>query len=839
MTTITATFVRFLGSKHNFAIARYENGPNLDEVKVSGAFNPLIEPGEWFTAEGRWRDGVNPRTGNAEQTFNAYNIHPALPITRKGVAQLLIHTFNLADHGIDRKSILAFVEKHGPGGALKAEKKPDVLLELTSDPRQFADRIFRDWSRRISNREATRVLEGAGVSPAGVREILNIHKNATLSVLNRNPYEFVTIPSVTFDEVDRLGKAMGIKFDDPRRVRAVLSHLASRSDSEGHTYVPYSDLKEDFRRLEITGAALKPVLADSAHTDVVVGKDPSGNVVIQKKTLLSAEMRIARKLAEMLASRSRIDRRQIDAVTDQVLSQPKYSHIRKDPSQVEAVRRSVREPVSVLTGGPGTGKSTVTEAIAEIVSLIIKGKLHLAAPSGKAARRQEAATQRKHKARTVHKLLEAKGKGGNNYGKNRNSPLDAGCFVVIDESSMLDVEVAAALLDAMPPDGRILFVGDEAQLQSVGAGNFFGDVMRACAANGNRIPVSKLEKVHRNSAESKIAHYAREIREGSFSSAKLDGTLRPDVAFMEYPNNGITDKIVSLVARGARKSLKLDPMKDVAVICPKKNGNAGTWQINAALSQALNPYGKPITGFARSHEDRDEPVPRIGDRVMLTENDNDNEVSNGDVGTIIGAGRDEDNGGKAAVWVKFDSGETVAFLMAEARKLILAYAITGHKSQGSQYPLVVMPMTMDHKNMLDKNLVYTEWTRAQRFLIMVGDKEALDYGVRNVTASSRRTRLQQFLEDELARLPEMSSDLPAAGPTPSAAGQAARNPFRNSIRSGTKEMPQVVASPPAHEDGTDEEPPTLALQASPRRSFFSRRPSQSMDSDDPGRLPSP
>lgn len=825
MTTITATFVRFLGDKKNFALARYENGPNLDEVKVGGAFNPLIEPGEWFTAEGRWRESTNTKSGKKEQIFNGYNIHPALPITRKGVAQLMIHTFTLDDHGVDRKRIQDFVEKYGPSGALRAEKKPEILLELTADAKRFGDRIFRDWARRISNREATRILEGAGIGAVAIREILNTHKNATVTLLKRNPYELVTIPSVSFDDVDKLGKAIGIKFDDPRRVKAVLSHLASRSDGDGHTYVPYSDLKDDFKRLEITGAALKPVLADTATSDVVVRKDAFGNVLLQKKSLLNAERRIAKKIAELIARRNTIDREFIDRVTDEVLGQEKYRNsIQKDPSQMEAVRRSVREPVAVLTGGPGTGKSTVTEAIAEIAQRIARGPILLAAPAGKAARRQEEATKYKFKASTVHKLLGAKGKGGNNFAKNKENPLDAGCFVVIDESSMLDVEVTAALLDALPPDGRILFVGDEAQLQSVGAGNFFGDLMRAVASNGNRVPVSRLEKVHRNTSQSMIAHYARQIREGTFSSAKLDGTMRPDVAFMEYPNNGITDKIVALVSRGAKKSLGLDPKRDVAVLCPKKNGNAGTWQINAALSKALNPYGKPIDGFARGHADKDEPVPRIGDRVMLTENDSDNEVSNGDVGTIVGAGKDQHNNNRPAVWVEFDSGETVAFPMSDAQKLILAYAITGHKSQGSQYPLVVMPMTMDHKNMLDKNLVYTEWTRAQSHLILVGDKEALDYGVANVASSQRRTCLQQFLEEELARIPAVSSDMPSAKPAATSAGG---NRFRAGRRAGAALMPAVAS---AAEEFNDDETVqvTAAPEAAPapplRSRLFQRRP---------------
>jgi ATP-dependent exoDNAse (exonuclease V), alpha subunit - helicase superfamily I member len=841
MVTITAHFVRFLGKSHTFAVARYENGPNLDEVKVSlsdGTFNPLIEEGEWFTAEGRWRDSMNKRSNQKEQIFNARSIHPALPITRKGVSQLFLRTFTLQDHGIDGRSIQAYVEKHGPAGATKAEKEPELLLEMTKDRKVYGERILRDWAKRISNREAIRLLEAARIDQQKILEILGVHKNATMAVIRRNPYEFVTIPGITFDDVDKLGRHMGVKFDDPRRVRAVLSHLAARADGEGHTYVPYAELKEDFKRLEITGESLKPVLADTSAGDIVVRPGKGGEVILQKKSLLDAERRIAKRLAEILARRDTIDRAFIDGVTDEVLSQDKYRHIRSDPSQMEAVRRSVREPVAVLTGGPGTGKSTVTEAIAEIAQRIASGPIKLAAPAGKAARRQEEATKYKYKASTVHKLLEAKGKGGATFNRNRGNPLDPGCFVVIDESSMLDVEVAAALLDALPPNGRILFVGDEAQLRSVGAGNFFGDMMRAVASNGNRIPVSRLEKVHRNSAQSKIAHYAREIREGSFSSAKLDNIMRGGVAFYDYPNNRITDKIVALVSSGARKHLGLDPKKDVAVLCPKKNGNAGTWQLNTALSQAINPHGAAIRGFVRSGADRDEPVPRVGDRVMLTENDGENDVSNGDVGTIVSAGPDEHNNNRPAVWVEFDTGETVAFNMSEAQKLILAYAITGHKSQGSQYPLVVMPMTMDHRNMLDKNLVYTEWTRAKEHLILVGDKEALDYGVTNVTTSQRRTRLQEFLEEELAKIPALTPDMPRRADQPRA---APKNPF-TSTRAARTIMPAAPAVADDYDDLDDVEagPPAVqALQAVPRRSFARRMPPARIDPDDAPRGPAP
>lgn len=818
MTIITATFVQFLGKTNSFALARYENGSSIDEVKIGGKFNPLIEKGEWFTADGRWRDGQNPRTGIKEQTFSAYTIQPALPITRKGAYELLSTTFNENTHGAVPKKMEAFVEKYGTSAALRAEKNPELLFQISLDPKLYGDRILRDWSKRISNREAMRVLEGAGIGQNGIREILKIHRGATMDVIRRNPYDLVTIPGVSFDDIDKLGRTMQITSSDPRRVRAVLSHLAAKADGNGHTYVPYADLKEDFKRLQITGESLRPIVLDTSG-DVVVKRDANNNVIVQRKSLLSAEERIAKRVAEIMARASTLDTAAIDAVAEEVLAQEKYKNLRNDPTQMAAVRRSVREPISAMTGGPGTGKSKTTEAIAEIAQRIATEVL-LAAPSGKAARRQEEATQYKFKAYTVHMLLKSKGREGTlDFLLNKNNPLPAGCFVIIDESSMLDVEVAAALLDALPPDGRILFVGDEEQLRSVGPGNFFGDLMRAKSANGNGVPVSRLEKVHRNSADSKIAHYAREIREGKFSSAKLDDVNRAGVSFYDYPNNRITDKIVALFASGAKKHLFLNPMKDVVAICPKKSGNAGTWQLNQAISRALNPHGREIPGLTRgTGQEKDEPVPRVGDRVMLTENDGDNDVSNGDVGTITHYGKDDQNG-KMAVWIELDTGATVAFTIAEAQSLILAYAITGHKSQGSQYPLVIMPMTMDHKNMLDKNLVYTQWTRAQDYLIMVGDKDALEYGVNNVTASLRRTRLQEFLELELEALPPMNNrnvnlerPITPARPVPTSRFSAAR-------RAGAALMPPstIEAQPETHRK---EEP--ARPQVFPRR--FARRP---------------
>lgn len=798
METIRGAFFKFLsppgksGNDSGLAVVRYESSGQLVEAKVSGPFSPMVQENEWIVAEGEWRE--NSFRGKGEMIFRARSVHPDLPATKVGAAQLFVKTFTLADHGISSKSVEAFTAKHGDSSALKAEADPRLLLEMSSDPSRHGAAIFRDWARRISGRQSIRLMESAGVADRSVKAILRHHRDNTQSVMNRNPYAFASLPAVGFAEADKIGAKLGVARDDVRRVAAAVVDVVADEDGEGHTYIPFSAMRDGLEKNGVDVEAMRRLISSGGDTGLVFDRE-DGAPVAQKKHLHDSERSISVSVAKLVERGRSAQKGHIDAVAAEVLGKDKYSQF--DSVQRAAVLMAARESVSVLTGGPGTGKSTVTEAIAEIAAATAKGPVILMAPTGKAARRLEETTGRT--ASTVHKALGATGEGGARFAVNRSNPLPAGCFVVVDEASMLDVEVAASLLEALPPDGRILFVGDRHQLPSVGPGYVLGDMIAAVAPNGGRVPVAELLTVYRNKKGSMIAHGAAGIREGTFETGALDNVMRGGVMMYDLKASAITDRVVHLMSKLIPKSLKLDAMKDVAVLCPQRTGAGGTWELNAALSRALNPRGQAIDGLVHGPDDNKRmPLPRVGDRVMLTRNDYDNDVMNGDVGTLVEAYLDASGPRKEKkVKVRFDSGPTVSFPLSRCRDLILAYAITGHKSQGSQYPCVVMPLSLDHANMLDRTLAYTEWTRAKDFLILVGEEEALAMAVGKTSSSQRRTRLKRFLEHTLGQLP-LPSAAAVTGDDFSSAPSPARKlsgpPSARQLR--LKPVPAVSRHPP-------------------------------------------
>lgn len=787
METIRGAFLRFLSPpgkgdrESGFAVVRYESSGQLVEAKVSGPFSPMIQENEWIVAEGDWRE--NSYKGRHELIFRARTIHPDLPATKVGAAQLFTKTFRPDVHGIGKDSILRFVERHGAAAALKAEKDPRILLEMSSDPEGASAAIFRDWSRRISGRVPIRLMEDAGCGDDAVKAVMRRHRDAAMRVIERNPYDLASIPGVGFRQADLIGRKMGVPLDDPRRVAAAVVDAVSSDDGAGHTWMPLSDLRGGLERNDVDAAALKGLIAGGgAGTDLVFDRE-NGIPIAQRRPLYASERHVAVTVARMLGREEPGRASHVARVTERVLAHEKYS--RFDEVQKAAVAMAAKESFSVLTGGPGTGKSTVTEAIAEIAAEVSPGPVILMAPTGKAARRLEETTGRP--ASTVHKALEATGHDGSiRFGRGRYNPLPAGCFVVVDEASMLDVETASALLDAIPEDGRVLFVGDKNQLPSVGPGYVLGDLIAARGPGGAKVPCAELVNVYRNRKGSSIAHGAAHIRDGVLDTSVLDNVMRGGVMLYDLASSAITDHVVNLMLKAIPNSLKLDPMRDVAVLCPQRSGAAGTWEMNAALSRALNPKGRAIEGMPRpAGDDARMPLPRVGDRVMMTRNDYDNDVMNGDVGTIVDAFVDMKTARKERkVRVKFDAGQTVDLPVSRCRDLVLAYAITGHKSQGSQYPCVVMPLSSDHAGMLDRTLVYTEWTRAQDYLILVGEEEVLAAGVSKTDSAARRTRLRTFLEHTLGQAPRSADD----------AGQARRPPPRP--MAGRPSFPPPPRRPP-------------------------------------------
>lgn len=787
METLRVSLRKFLkkpeeGKSSGFATIVYETKDGLVHAKMGGPFTVGMKEGDWFIARGEWRSSTY--RGMVEDVFNAKRIIPDLPTTVHGVREILERTFNADRHGIDRQSIAKFVSAYGAEAARKIERDPNLLLEMSSSPRKFGQAILVDWGRRNSGRQAVALMDAAGLSAKAIENVLEIYRDDAVKIIKANPYKIAWVPEVGFANADKIGTHIGIAADDPRRVSAAVADAIGDNGSEGHTYTPLAEMSDHLKKNGIEPQAIKNLIkvkgtaaegdVDSVNFDIV-----NGEAVAQNEAIVAAERKIAVEVARLAARRPKAERlERIRTVTASVLSAEKFGKF--DDIQKDAVKTAARESISVLTGGPGTGKSTVTEAIAEIAAATSDGPVILLAPTGKAARRLAEATGRP--AQTVHRGLEAKMDGGKHtFGKTSENPLPAGCFVVVDEASMLDAEVAASLLSALPPDGRILFVGDRFQLPSIGPGYVLGDMLSAKAPNGMKIPSAELVNVYRTSRNSSIATGAAMLKNGEIPA--LDNKIRGGVVLFEHKTPLIVDKVSSLIRGPIQRQLGLDPKQDVTILCPQAPGPAGTWEINARLSSELNPDGRVIDGIFRGQYDNPKmPIPRIGDRVMLTKNDPDRDVMNGDVGTLVDAYVTKGNGGreKRMLKVAFDSGQVVDFPIARWRELILSYAMTGHKSQGSQYPLVIMPLTMSHAKMLERTLVYTEWTRAQDFLMLVGEREALELAAETVTATQRRTRLRGFLENTLANVePVREAAPPSPSPTRRLGGFRRRMPLIN------------------------------------------------------------
>jgi exodeoxyribonuclease V alpha subunit len=752
-----------------------ETRAGMVPMTAIGPFNKFVREGDWFVMSGKMVERTY--RNRPERYFVPRSIMPDLPRTKAGALALLDKTFKEADHGIDIRSRQRFVEKYGPDTALKVEKNVDLLLEMTTNADRYGRAIRSAWSSRVYNLQPIRIMEDVGATQEAVAAVMKKYRDQTLDIINNDPFELMTVKQVDFKLADKLAENVGIAKHDQRRVSAAVTHLVQASLSEGNTYMPLKGVKLALeQQFSIDGVAFQ-ALADTVRTKemaerlgVTIFKSKMGKV-IQRYDTYRNERDIALAVANLVARGEKLDRNKIDEATRKVLAQDKFSFLSEE--QRRAVVNSSREAIAILTGGPGTGKSTVSEAIAEIAAQTISGPLYLVAPTGKAARRLSETTGRE--AQTVHKLLGAMGENGQ-FKHGKDNKLERGCFVLVDESSMLDTTLTKALLDALPDDGRILLVGDKDQLPSVDAGYVIGDMLTACADNGNIVPSSELTEVFRSKGSNNmIAPWAKEMKEGVFDVSPLSPKTiwSTGVAFFDYTKEGIAVQVEKVYCDLAQNVLKLSPRKDVVVLCPMRKGKGGTHELNTRLQAAANPRGSAIEGWVRPvGVDRDEPTPRVGDRVMLTANDDKLKIRNGDVGYIKGvvkipSGRNTVD----ALEIVLESDDVVRIPVSMAPyNTIVAYAITGHKSQGSQYQCVIMPVSEDHVSMMERTLLYTEWTRAKRYVVLIGSKDVFTAGIENVSSSKRMTLLKAHIEDQLDLLPPRSKrKLATTSPTTSLA----------------------------------------------------------------------
>ena len=698
----------FFNEENSFTVARLQVPGKKDLVTIVGAL-PLPTPGETLRLKGQWV--VDTKFG---QQFRVESCLSVLPATIIGIQKYLGSSLIKGIGPIMAKRI---VDKFGLDTFDIIEENPERLTEIDGIGPIRTERITKAWQEQKQIREVMVFLQGHEISPAYAVKIFKAYGDKAVSVVKENPYRLaLDISGIGFKTADKVAKSMGIDPNSQIRAEAGIIHVLSELVDEGHCYYPYEELKQKVAELlEIDLAILETALATLAREDRILIEDLPEIKAVYLTPLHVAEANVARRLKTLIASPKQALQIDVEKAIEWVQS---ISRIDLAATQKLALRKTISGKVVVLTGGPGTGKTTLINSLVKILEK--KGqRIVLASPTGRAAKRLSEVTGKE--AKTIHRLLEFSPKEGG-FKRNEDNPLDAD-LVVIDEASMVDILLMNQLLKAIPLTATLLLVGDVDQLPSVGPGNVLKDII----ASGN-VETIILTEIFRQAQESLIIVNAHRVNRGEFPQLKPQQGQRSDFYFIEKDDpEEVLGVIKELCVKRLPNAFRLNPLDDIQVMTPMHRGTVGVANLNAELQVLLNPQGKVITRGGRLF--------RVNDKVMQIKNNYEKDVFNGDIGTLAAIDIEEQK-----VQVKFE-GRTVDYELSDLDDLVLAYAISIHKSQGAEYPVVVVPLLSQHYIMLQRNLLYTAITRAKRLVVLVGSKRAIAIAVRNNKVQRRYTNL--------------------------------------------------------------------------------------------------
>jgi exodeoxyribonuclease V alpha subunit len=725
--------ITFANEETGYTVARVDVGRgsgNGELVTVVGALLGA-QPGESLRMRGRW--GSHPQFG---RQFHVEDYTTVLPATVQGIRRYLGSGLI---KGIGPKLAERIVDFFGIDALDVIEKEPERLIEVPNLGPKRTKAIAAAWEEQKAIKEVMVFLQGVGVSTSLAIRIYKKYADASIDVVRKEPYKLASdVWGIGFKTADTIAKAVGIPHDSPERIKAGLQFTLSESTGDGHCYLPEQRLIADaVKILQVDTGAVIECLGELVTEEGVVreelpGEDPTEPVAgIYLVPFHRAEISLASQLLRLL--RADADRMSAFVRVDwgKALGWL-HSRTRTElaPEQAEAVKLALTSKVAVLTGGPGCGKSFTVRSIVTL-ALARRAKVVLAAPTGRAAKRLTELTG--HEASTVHRLLELRPGGDAAYDRDR--PLDAD-LVVVDEASMVDLLLANKLAKAVAPGAHLLFVGDVDQLPSVGA----GEVLRDMLADGTPIPHVRLTRVFRQAQESGVVTNAHRINRGDYPLVRG----LPD--FFLFPADEAEDAAkmaVDVVARRIPAKFGLNPRRDIQVLAPMHRGPAGAGALNMLLQEALTPPRPDVP--ERRFGGR---VFRVGDKVAQLRNNYDkgaNGVFNGTLGIVTAIDLDAQK-----LTVRTDEDEDIDYEFGELDELTHAYAITIHRSQGSEYPAVVIPVTMSAWMMLQRNLLYTAVTRAKKLVVLVGSRKAIGQAVRAVGGGRRHTALDYRLAGALA-----------------------------------------------------------------------------------------
>ncbi|RKX74331.1 MAG: ATP-dependent RecD-like DNA helicase [Spirochaetes bacterium] len=717
--------ITFASEDDGFTVAKVKLIPEEISITVIGKlFSPV--PGEILSLKGEWVS--HPQYG---KQFKASECRREYPVTTAGIRKYLRSGFI---KGIGPVMADRIVQKFGDKSLDIIENHRSMLTEIEGIGKKRLAMISGSWDKQQELRELILFLQSYGIPAGYASKIYKKYRERAVSVISENPYRLAReIFGIGFLTADQLARNFGIPPDSQERVKAGILHIFKESAEEGHLFLPIGELiNKTESLLEVNRVKIENTIYSlEAEGMLVIDRRDGFEDAVYLKKFYRYECEIARKLAEILKAPGSI--RTIDPEKTIQWVQEKLS-IRLAIRQMEALRCALNQKVMVITGGPGTGKTTVINSILQILSSS-RFKILLAAPTGRASKRMKETTG--WEAKTIHRLLEYSAKE-NTFRRNEENPLDCD-LLVLDEVSMIDVPLLFELLRAVPPSASIVFVGDADQLPSVGPGNILHDLITSGV-----IPVVRLNEIFRQSVESLIISNAHRINHGLMpllgqsqktQTGELSNKIREDFFFItQEESDKVAEIIKRLVCERIPHRFGFDPFMDIQVLTPMRKGSAGTENLNAVLQDTLN-TSKEEFFFGGKRFKR-------GDKIMQIKNNYVKEVFNGDIGKIIHINEEMQE-----VTVEYDTGR-IKYKFNEMDEVVPAYAVTVHKSQGCEYPAVVMPVLTEHYLLLKRNLLYTAVTRAKKLVVLVGTKKALAIAVKNNKTQGRYTRLRNRLKEQ-------------------------------------------------------------------------------------------
>ncbi len=720
------------GTLERVVFTNPENAWSVVRLAVPGTAEPVtavgnlaaVEPGESLRLSGAWENDA--RYG---RQFRVTSYQPVTPSTLVGIERYLGSGLV---RGIGKKLARRLVARFGLETLEVIAERPEEVAAVRGIGRKRSLEIQRAFRDKREVQEMMVFLQGHGIGTGLAVKIHRRYGEEAMRVVRETPFRLAAeVFGIGFLSADRIAAAFGLPKDAPARLEAALLHLLYEAADRGHLYLPRPELVE--AAVGLLGVPAGPVEAAAAALAArgdVVAEPPDGAKTfapwaIYLPALHAAETGIAARLAAIARRQPPPVPLDVERALDWV---ERSERVALAAEQRAAIRLGLTAKLLVVTGGPGTGKTTLVRGIVSVLER--KGlTVLLAAPTGRAAKRLAEATGRE--ASTLHRLLEWN-PHLHAFERGPDNPLECD-LLIVDEASMLDAPLAAQVLSATPDAARVVFVGDVDQLPSVGPGRVLADLIGSGA-----VEVARLETIFRQAERSLIVANAHRVQRGELPHLVPLAGEAADFFFVERERpEEVLETLRELVGRRIPQRFGFDPVEGIQVLTPMNRGPLGTVQLNAALRELLNPgpAGDPRAGAG--------PL-RPGDKVMQVKNNYDLEVFNGDLGRVVAVGEEE-----RRVEVSFD-GRRVVYEEAAADELVLAYACTIHKSQGSEYPCVAVPLHTQHYVMLQRNLLYTALTRARRLAVLVGEKRALRVAVRNARTRERHTRLASRLAGALA-----------------------------------------------------------------------------------------